>query len=575
MLCFASVAHATAGSRALLPAAGPALERAFAGLEPALRLDGARLEPDGATLHVCRAAGDCFDISMRAPGSGCTGRDIGAWCIATGLDAAGADGERIVSALSATSAAEIWQDVQVRPPDADKPHAPHPPPPPGLPLPERASLGVALLLLLLLGVAGWGAGRALTVPATRGRATLLLAAPALLVAATEARWAWLDLWDAVAWVLAWSAGWSAGLLRWSRGAIVAGMVGLLLGAFALEGLVRLTRPDVPDGAALGLPPWHRPDPTVSNEYSRTWFWEVYACDYLFGEPPEWDLPRTYLPARGPLPPGTTLHIGDSMLHGMDLSGAETMTAQLRRDGAEHVSLGLPGTSLDVWLMALRRFGPELRPKRIVAHVFPGNDLDELDAPLSCCRGEPLLDRSQAALPPRCHGQAGVVGTEAFTLLVQASPAPYLVRALSPHSRAARHLRRLLRPRHDGRLPPTKRLAAYEATLRRFIVEARAMGAEVQLVVMPDRDVLEGRTPEEGPSGRLKRRLHRVAHQLGVPVHDAWALFTDIPESDRTALFQSEIEHDIHLSAVGTAMVADWLRPRLNRPPAAQPPRTRP
>ncbi len=572
VLCFVSVAEATPGSHALLPAAGPALEQAFAGLAPGLRLDGASLGPDGAKLRVCRASGACFEMELRAPGPGCTGRDLGTWCVARGLAEAGTDAEPIATALSTGAADALWQQVQARPPDADKPRPT--PMPTGPPPPERASIGIALVWLLLLGAAGWAAGRLVPRPPNGRRTAVLLAAPFVLIAGSESTWAWLDLWDAVVWALVFGAGWAAGLLRWSRGAVVAGIVGLLLGTVTLEGLVRMTRPDIPDGAAMGVPPWHRPDPTVSNEYSRTWFWEVYACDFLFAEPPAWDVGRTHLPEQGRAPAGTTLHLGDSMLHGMDLSGDDTLAARLRQDGSEHIAIAMPGTSLDVWLMALRRYAPALRPQRIVAHVFPGNDLDELDAPLSCCGGEPLLDRGSPELPQRCRGRAGLVGNEAITLLLQTSPSPYLVRALSPYSRAARYLRRILRPRHVGTLAPSARLPAYEATLRRFVHEARATGAELQLVVMPDRDVLEGRSPEQGPSGRLKRRLHRVAHDLGVPVHDAWALFSDIPEADRGLLFQARIEHDIHLSASGTALIADWLATRLGRrpgPPNAAPP----
>ena len=120
-----------------------------------------------------------------------------------------------------------------------------------------------------------------------------------------------------------------------------------------------------------------------------------------------------------------------------------------------------------------------------------------------------------------------------------------------------------------RLADKARWPAYAATLARFVTEARATGARVDIVIMPvrtDTPAAHAAGVGDAPAAVFRRRLLALAQAQAVPVHDAWALFEKAALADRAAWYSNEAVRDIHLSPLGHAAVAKWLTPRLKLAP---------
>ncbi|MCB9737765.1 MAG: SGNH/GDSL hydrolase family protein [Deltaproteobacteria bacterium] len=561
-LLLAVALPATAAERALAPATGAELERVFAPLAPAVRLENAAIGQTAIDLELCAGGGGCDKFVLTDANAGCDGERSGSWCVNGAFHALGPQKPPILQALASVDEAKVFVNtIARRPTDPARPTAPEPPP---VAPPRRASPWIALELLLGFWLAGFASGRLSPRPVHRAIASVALITPLGVTIWSLTVEPWLDLWDAALWALVLGAGLFAGLRHWTAGPLAAMTMGTLAGLVLVEIVVRGTLPPLPLTAPLGLPAMHAVDQETPSRLGRSWQWERFACGILFGDSrsgQRWEQALLAPDADGPRP---TLHVGDSMLHGMSVRVEQTAAGLLlAKDGpGTHAAAAMPGTSLDSHLVATRRYLPTLRPRRVVLHAFPGNDLEELDVPLNCCGTEPLLRRDDPTLPSHCRPEGRAFEHDPLRMVLELSPTPYAVRALTPFSQAARRLRMAMRKPRPSRRKVEHQLHDYEATLRRWIEEVRAGGAEPVIAIMPYRDALEGRVrPDEGPM-LLKRRLRKVAHELGVPLHDAWAFFDDIPAAERDALFVAS--DDFHLSEQGYATLTEWLAPRLAR-----------
>lgn len=553
---------ASAGARALSPSTGAELERVFAPLAPEVRLENAAIHQARIDLELCAGGGGCDKFVLTDANAGCDGERSGSWCVKGAFHALAPKKAPILLALGSVDEAKVFVNtIARRPTDPARPTAPEPPP---VAPPRRASAWITLGLLLGFWLAGFASGRLTPRPVHRAVASVALIAPLGVTIWSLTIEPWLDLWDAAIWALVLGAGLFAGLRHWTAGPLAAMTFGTLGGLVLIEIVIRMMLPPLPLAAPLGLPAMHAVDRETPSRLGRSWEWERFACGILFGESwtrARWERALLAPAADGPRP---TLHVGDSMLHGMSVEVEQTTAGLLlAKDGpGTHAAAAMPGTSLDSQLVATRRYLPTLRPHRVVLHAFPGNDLEELDVPLNCCGDEPLLRRDDPTLPSQCRPQGRAFDHDPLRMVLEQSPTPYAVRALTPFSQAARRLRMAMRKPRPSRRNVEHQLHHYEATLRRWIEEVRAGGAEPVIVIMPYRDALEGRVPPGEGAMLLKRRLRKVAHDFGVPLHDAWAFFDDIPASERDALFVEP--GDFHLSVRGYATLTEWLAPRLAR-----------
>lgn len=553
---------ASAGERALSPSTGAELERVFAPLGPAVRLENAAIRQTAIDLELCASGGGCDKFLLTDAGPACDGERSGSWCVKGAFATLGPQKAQILQALASVDEAKVFVTTVARAPtDPPRPTAPEPP---TVAPPRRASPWIALGLFLGFWLAGFASGRLTPRPVHRAVASVALIAPLGVTIWSLTLEPWLDLWDAAIWAVVLGAGLFAGLRHWTAGPLAAMAMGTLVGLVLVEIVVRVMLPPLPLAAPLGLPALHAVDRETPSRLGRSWEWERFACGVLFGD--RWSRQRWEQALFAPAADGSrpTLHVGDSMLHGMSVEVEDTAAGLLlAKDGpGTHAAAAMPGTSLDSQLVATRRYLPTLRPRRVVLHAFPGNDLEELDVPLNCCGNDPLLRRDDPTLPSQCRPEGRAFDYNPLQMVLEQSPTPYPVRAMTPFSQAARRLRMAMRMPRPSHRKVEHQLHNYEVTLRRWVEEVRAGGAEPVIVIMPYRDALEGRVPPGEGAMLLKRRLRKVAHELGVPLHDAWAFFDDIPAAERDALFVEP--GDIHLSVLGYATLTEWLAPRLAR-----------
>lgn len=220
-----------------------------------------------------------------------------------------------------------------------------------------------------------------------------------------------------------------------------------------------------------------------------------------------------------------VHIGDSVVASADVPPGTTFEELLaRRSGAEHVNLGVSSVGTDFELQVARTWLPRLAPDEVVLHIYPRNDLDELDRTFLYCDDGPLLGPSAQGLPLRCP-------TPRFRLtrrrLLAQGPSPLALRLAASHSALAHRMlggfERAIRAwapdvyRHD-RARAWERLRAVLAALRD---EAARRRIPLRVVVIPHRpgeppEAREEReTAEEAEERELDQRTVAVAQALGL------------------------------------------------------------
>src|SRR5262249_32973640 len=67
----------------------------------------------------------------------------------------------------------------------------------------------------------------------------------------------------------------------------------------------------------------------------------------------------------------------------------------------------------------------LKPDLVVVHLFPGNDVDDMDQPIACCDDGPLLDYRPDGAVARCPHVSWPAGEgESLGWFARHSPPPY-------------------------------------------------------------------------------------------------------------------------------------------------------
>lgn len=259
-----------------------------------------------------------------------------------------------------------------------------------------------------------------------------------------------------------------------------------------------------------------------------------------------------------------VHLGDSMVEGSDVSGESTFVAALGRlsPGVEHLNLGISGTGTDAHFLVARSWLSRLSPDEIVLHVFPGNDVDEMDRPYACAEAGPLLGEGEGPLGPRF--QAPVWSFPLVSLLHQ-GPAPFPMRVAGHSMETFRRLvygfEVAIRKKQAPELPDAA-WRRFEASLKGISQAAQAAGARLTVSALPVRQVLE-RAPSHTDAHNNERVLE-ILRGLGIPALDAREPFVEKMARDPSARFFQTAPNNPHFNEAGHELYASWLAERLSR-----------
>ena len=548
--CSAWLAETPDAWRALPPQTLDALGARLEGGSPALYLWQGTLVCDHIEATLCTEAqgrGRCVELRLGDPERGCEPPSDGPFCLQPKAEGESASMLALVrERLDGWSSDEVWRSVEregVKGADAAQARGPRVAP---------ALWPMALGVLSLFGLIGlgilWGRLAWLSLSA---RAFV----PPLVALLVGHLWPELSTWDLIfAGLVLGGAGWTRGRYgpiappTWGR------FILTLLFALALgEGAARLV-----------LPP---PDPLPPPQAARLLFEpeaRERSCQAIY--------PGLYPDAKPPsrAKQGIVLHLGDSMVEGQEVAPSERFTAILSEEdeATQHLNAGFAGTGPDHHLRVLRAWWPLLEPEVVVLYLYPGNDLLDLDRDYACCGHGPLLD---GGLESRCEAPQWAFPLQA---LLARSPPPYLLRALSGHSRFAAHLTGgfsrlalVLEPRLGeaaGGVEPEEAWARYRdvmVAIKRFVSDR---GATLHIVLLPTRAALE----PEGEASRTLEVGDRIAEVLRlaqIPAWDARPMFRTLGRQGSFAhLFSDLGPYNEHLGKEGHRALANWLLGRLAR-----------
>jgi hypothetical protein len=417
--------------------------------------------------------------------------------------------------------------------------------------PARAWAIAALLIALPTAVgAALGAGLRRLLPdrANARRAILVLLSLALLVAPpfVVARRPWISVYDPLVAALlgAASAAWIAWPERRTKtpSAVVALSAALLLASLGCAEAWVAAHADTttkarPRDVKLWMQPRerdHRYAPLFPDEVGGAWFYRY---------------PRHALPTgEGKR---RIVHLGDSMLESADVPSGTEATALLeqRRPDEVHYNLGISATGPDVYLAVLRRWIDRIRPDEVVVHVFPGNDVTDIDRPYLFCNGGPLLDASLASRCPASNWYA----PPGLLLLLDPPPSP--LRLLAVRSDLAAALSYAWQSRIRYHVDPTH-VGALELRLRDIVRELASLAARRQIpftvVALPVRPEFVYEVPVP------RQHVVDALVATGARVLDAAPAFeAALREHPDRRLFQASPRNP-HFDVEGQALYADWL-----------------
>lgn len=269
-------------------------------------------------------------------------------------------------------------------------------------------------------------------------------------------------------------------------------------------------------------------------------------------------------------PPLVVHLGDSMTYGEGVGAEETFVALLdaRQPAVVHRNYGVWAVGTDFQYLLLQRILDEHSPAMIVLHVYAGNDIHDIDRPYACCDAGPLLDYDADGPVARCDPASWSIP---LAMRLGRSPPPYVLRVASHWSHAARHLAAAF-SRLVSRLEPRADFIraegeANELGWTHFTQILAAMRNElppnVELVVhlLPARRALEAADPTIVAADRARRRAARIAADLGIRTLDACDVLAAAVKRDGTRRYFRDA-HDIHFSAEGHRLIADWLEREL-------------
>ena len=549
------------GGRFIPPEASTVLGDALDRLAPDWEWENAAVERDRVTGAVCEPGGaHCYGFRLTDPEPACSGRRTGPWCLAFEGDPPEGLEEAMAGVLSPMPADQVWYapSAAAATPAAAVPVADPDVPPPFFQrylLPWLLALGL-LVLPALAGFfpAAWLRRRIGERPGSRPVAAALFLAPPVLVCLLPPYLLRFGFWDLLLAALSLGGGLALGAARpfsrLGRRTALLACAAALLGLVVLEAGSRLL-PPVPYSF---YPPWKVAFRIPSSEGVPPY--PTMQTDALYpGVDP------AFMASRAAVAEGarrTVLHVGDSMVHGTTLGLEHTFPALLTEldSGGAHVNAGVPGTGPDYYYQLVFNWLEHMQVELVVVHLFAGGDLADVDRSYVFCRNGPLLDYAAEGPQPRCPAPdpGGLDSLSRWS-----SPPPYLFRVAANCSAAARHLSALL-----YRLPGTWNLRLRGRTQARHLeqllsslaVRLKQRGVGLLVVVLPHRLALE-----EGGKDRRRRstELVDIAKRAGLPVLDAYSpLAAGSKEHGVEDLFLAEVPGDVHFSAAGHRLLAQWL-----------------
>ena len=283
-----------------------------------------------------------------------------------------------------------------------------------------------------------------------------------------------------------------------------------------------------------------------------------------------------------------LCIGDSMVYGQGVGDDETFCALLEHDlraTGKSVSIGnagIPSTGLPDQVATLRRFRKSFDPDVVVSCFYMGNDfIDHLEERqvidgyfLSCRNLEFCLGSWRYRLAYNSY-----LAYEVESFLIADLPAlaldePWFRGDLLPEppkESPARYQEGMFMDQVAPLDPHMERLWKQLEVLLRALRDQAAPLPFVLVIVPTSMHVIPGqyelffKSPLPGldaarhHKGESQRRLRELGKRLGVTVFD----LTEPLAKDANAA-ANWLPIDRHLTARGHRVVADWLRPRLER-----------
>jgi lysophospholipase L1-like esterase len=435
---------------------------------------------------------------------------------------------------------------------------------------------LALLLLVAPLFVGFVAGNVVRV--WRGRAARSITLAVLLLVASSVLAAVvgpsirLGIWDSALIGALAAIGLVAGLFAWQDhpASFLLGLASFALTLGAAELAVRWTMPPAPgfpalEGASLFIPriDLEHADPTHGDftEFHRQ---AVDGCSLLYPEThPAHVEERT---KRDPGATGSVLYLGDSMTYGLGVRLYEAFPAVLekRTPSLAHFNLGFPGTSVDYHFMIARHWLERIQPpvKLVVIGLY-FNDILEIGQGMPCCQDRSLLRFDGEAPAERCPEPSWIAGYgESTSWFVRHSPPPFPVRVAMEYSHLARYIGALLMQRasqavHSDRAEEEvvwERMGIVLAALRDDLARRNI---PLVAVVLPIRAALEADDPSTYPGYHNSERMRQLATSLGIRTLDPWNHFLALVKRNGSSRYFLGA-NDIHFTAEGHVVVADWL-----------------
>jgi lysophospholipase L1-like esterase len=279
-------------------------------------------------------------------------------------------------------------------------------------------------------------------------------------------------------------------------------------------------------------------------------------------------PPRYIKTREHAP--LIVHLGDSMTYGEGVRAEEAFPALLdaRQPAVTHRNYGVWAVGTDFQFLLFERILEAHSPAMVVLHVYPANDIYDIDRPYACCDAGPLLEYGPDGLTARCTAARWRLP---LGFRLSRSPPPYPLRVAAHWSYAARHaaasIPRLVLPfeprtdfiRAAGEASETgwEHFAQILAKLH----DEMPPNAELILNLLPDRHALEADNPAVTTAYRAGRRVVTIAEKIGIRTIDAWDVFAAAVKRDGAARYFRD-ENDIHLTPAGHRLLADWLEKQL-------------
>jgi hypothetical protein len=249
-------------------------------------------------------------------------------------------------------------------------------------------------------------------------------------------------------------------------------------------------------------------------------------------------------------------LGDSFVEGFCLPRGADIASRLRSHGINTASLGIRGNGPLLELAALGRFGPVMKPKRVVMAFFEGNDWENL-------RSELRFPNLQAAL--RQDADFGTLQTAQATAVTamrkirETEGRRFTIIDLLQQKSILRNFAALqMTGTSLGLVYPkvSPGIPEFVDTLRRGKALAAGWGGEFALLYVPRVDRFMGAFPSDAPFDQLRDIVHAAAADADVEIIDLREALRRYPDPE------TAFAPDAHFSPQGAAFAAETIACRL-------------